>query len=371
VTVPSRYRDLVLFVLLAALFGGSFVAIKTGLGSLPPIFFGGLRADVAAVAILAYAALTRSRSAWLPRTRGDVAGVLVGGVLLVAANNALLFLGQAATTPAAAAVMYGLNPVLAPLFAWLLLGQRLDGVSGVGIGIALAGVVVIVQPSPASFLAGDLSGQLFVLGAATAVALGSVGLRRAGAQLGSVPLTGWAMALGAVLLHGLSLTAGESVPTLTALPSVVLLAVLVLGLPSTALAFAIYFGLIDRVGPVRANFVSYVVPGFAAVTGWLLLGSSVSGWTVVGFVIVLAGFSIVERDVVRTELRRRSGRSVPIAATGGAVADADTTSAGDTAAGSSDNDYYRTRAGSVYAIDGGPPGSRSGSPSDHGAVCDD
>jgi drug/metabolite transporter (DMT)-like permease len=306
-TLPARYRDAALFTLLAVLFGGSFVAIKTGLAALPPLFFAGLRFDVAAVALLGFVALTRARETWLPRTRGDVLGIGVAAVLLIAANNALLFLGQGSTTTAAAAVMYGLNPVLAPLFAWWLLKERLAPLGALGIGVALAGVVIIVQPSPASLAGGSALGQLLVLAAAAAVALGSVGLQWVEPRMDSVPLTAWAMAAGAVLLHLSSLAVGEAVPPLGSLESVVLLSVLAIGIPSTAVAYPIYFGLIGRVGPVRANLVAYAVPVVAAFMGWLLLSETLSVWTAVGFPVVVAGFALVERDVIRAELRRLTG----------------------------------------------------------------
>lgn len=304
-SVDARYRDASLFVLLAALFGLSFVAIKTGLRELPPVFFAGLRFDVAALVLLTYLAATRPRSAWLPRTRRDLLGIGVAGLFLIALNNGLLFVGQGSTTPAAASVMYGLNPILAPVFAWALLGQRLSKVGALGIGVALAGVVVIVQPSPAAFAGGDeVVGQLLVLGAAAAVALGSVSLRRVEPTMNSLPVTAWAMAFGAVLLHLASVGMREATGPLLAVNTVTVLSVLSIAIPSTALAYPIYFGLIRRVGPVRANLVAYAVPVFAALTGFLVLGSAIDAATVVGFFVVVAGFALVERRVIREELKR-------------------------------------------------------------------
>jgi drug/metabolite transporter (DMT)-like permease len=323
----ARYRDALLFVLLAVLFGGSFVAIKTGLRELPPVLFAGFRFDLAAIALLALVALARPRSSWLPQTRGDILGIAVAAVLLVALNNGLLFLGQGRTTPATASVMYGLNPILAPVFAWRLLGDRLSKLGAVGIGVALAGVVLIVQPSPSTLTDTSSIGQVLVLGAAAAVALGSVLLRRVDPQMDSLPLTAWAMAAGAVLLHAASPLAGEAfVNPLTVGPTTVL-SILVVGIPSTAVAYAIYFGLINRVGPVRTNLVAYVVPIFAALTGWLVLGSGISVWTVVGFVVVVAGFGLIERETLGEELgrlRRWQAGSLVSTAT-----DSDTESASD------------------------------------------
>jgi drug/metabolite transporter (DMT)-like permease len=291
-------------VLLAALFGGSFVAIKTGLRELPPVLFAGLRFDVAAVVLLSYIALTSESSTWLPQTRSDYLGIGTGAVFLVALNNGLLFLGQVTTTPAAASVMYGLNPILAPVFAWWLLGDRLSKLGVAGIAVALSGVVIIVQPSPSTFTDASAVGQLLVLGSAGAVAFGSVLLRRLDPRMASISLTAWAMAAGAVVLHVGSLAAGEVQPDLLALDPVTVASLLSVGIPSTAVAYAIYFGLIGRIGPVRTNLVAYVVPVFAALSGWLLLGSTVSVWTGVGFLVVVAGFALIEREVVGAELGR-------------------------------------------------------------------
>jgi len=302
--LPARYRDAGLFVVLAALFGASFVAIKTGLQELPPVLFAGLRFDLAAIALLGYVALVRPRDSWLPKTRGDLYGIAIAAVFLVVLNNGLLFLGQGATTPAAASVMYGLNPILAPVFAWWLLGDRMSWVGAAGIGVALGGVVLIVQPSPSTFTDASAVGQLLVLGAAAAVAFGSVLLQRVGARMDSVPLTAWAMAVGAMPLHALSLGVGEPQFGIATASTATLASVVALAIPSTAVAYAIYFGLIERAGSVRTNLVAYVVPVFAALTGWVLLGAGVTAATVLGFVVVVAGFALVERETLREGLRR-------------------------------------------------------------------
>lgn len=303
-TLPAHYRDPSLFLLAAVLFGGGFVAIKTGLRELPPILFASLRFDVAAIVLLAYVALTRPKESWLPHTLEDVIGIGVAGLFLIALNNGLLFLGQGTTSPAMASVMYGLNPVLAPVFAWWLLGDRISRIGALGIGIALSGVIIVVQPSSSAVTDASSLGQLLVLGAAAAVALGSVLLQRRSFQIETVPLTAWAMAAGGVVLHAISLAAGESPASVGGIGPSTVASLLLLAIPGTAVAYAIQFALLERIGPVRTNLVSYVTPVFAALLGWLLLGAAVSGWTAIGFLVVVAGFVVVERTALRHEIRR-------------------------------------------------------------------
>ena len=62
---------------------------------------------------------------------------------------------------------------------------------------------------------------------------------------------------------------------------------------------------------MRANLVAYVVPVFAALLGWLLLGAGVSLVTVAGFLVVVAGFALVERNTLRREVCRLRRRRLP------------------------------------------------------------
>lgn len=297
----TRYRYASLFLLLAVLWGISFTAIKTGLGSLPPIFFAALRADVATPILLIFVAY--QYDVWLPRSRADYTSITIGALTLIAANNGFLFLGQQSITPAAASVLYGLNPILSPIFAFALLDKRLDALSVIGIVLGLIGVIIIVQPSTDALLTGSTIGQFSVLAAAASVALGSVLLRRVNATIHSIPLTAWAMGIGASILHAVSYTAGESLSGITVTPTIIY-AVLVVGVLSTAIAYPVFFTLIRQIGPIRTNLVAYVVPVFAAITAWILFGETVTLTTSFGFLVVVAGVGLIERHVVASEIAR-------------------------------------------------------------------
>jgi drug/metabolite transporter (DMT)-like permease len=75
-----------------------------------------------------------------------------------------------------------------------------------------------------------------------------------------------------------------------ALPSVgPLAAVAALGLVGTGVAFAIFYGLIARVGPARSFIVTYLAPGFAVIYGAVLLGEAISVATLAGLALILIG----------------------------------------------------------------------------------
>ncbi|KTG08675.1 hypothetical protein AUR64_18590 [Haloprofundus marisrubri] len=297
----SRYRDVGLFFLLSSLWGGSFVAIEVGLEDLPPVLFAALRFDVAAVLLLGYVALRLDDP--LPRTRGDVGAIVASGLLIVAANNTLLFVGQTQTTGSIASIVYSLNPILTTAFAALLVGSvGLDVRGYVGVLLGLVGVVVVAGPDRA-LLTGDLSndaiGVAIVFCAAVAVSLGSVLVRRADARLPSVAVTGWSMAFGAVVIHASSLAA-EGIPSVS-FSAQTGLALLFLGVFASALAYSIYFDILDRQGPFQANLVAYVVPVVATLLGWSLLEEEITAMTVGGFLLVFLGFALVKYETLAAE----------------------------------------------------------------------
>ncbi|MFB6073260.1 MAG: DMT family transporter [Halobacterium sp.] len=297
----GRYRTPGLFVLLAAVWGSAFVATDVGLLDLPPLLFAAVRFDVAAVVLFAYVWLTGAD--WRPETREDYWYVAAGGTLAIGAHHAFLFAGQQYVTGAVAAVLLGLIPVVTPALTRLFSpDERLTRRTAVGVASGFLGVVVIANPDPANLAASAL-GVALVLGAALAFALGAVATHARSPSLPLVATQAWMMAVGAAVLHGASLAApGDQLAAATWTPRA-LLAVAYLSVVAGAAGFLLYFRLLAELGPIEASFLEYVIPVFAAVVGWLVLGQSVTLRTAAGFAAILAGFLVAKWPAVRTELR--------------------------------------------------------------------
>ena len=298
----SRYRDVALFFTLALLWGGSFVAIEVGLDYYPPLLFAAYRFDAAALALVSYVLLTESGA--LPSTRGDAAAIGLSGGLSVAANNSLLFVGQQYTTSGIASITYSLVPIATAAVAAVWIGgSDLDARGAIGVVLAFVGVGLVAQPDPANLAGGVTIGVGLISIGVIAVSIGSVGLRTVKTSFSSVALTGWAMLFGALLIHGFSVGVGEpqQLPS-TALPAVGSL--LFLGVLSSAVAYAIYFTLLDRLGAFEINLVSYVVPVVATVAGAVLLAEPVTPLTVAGFAVIVVGFALLKRHAIADEVPR-------------------------------------------------------------------
>lgn len=294
----SRLRDAGLFVLIAVLWGVSFPAITVGLPYMPPVLFAAGRYDTAGLFLLGYVAVVRDD--WLPETVDDYGAILAGGAFLVAGNG-LVFVGQQFTTSGVAAVVFSLVPIFTSAFAWVLLtDRRYTRTQVAGVVVGLAGVWVVADPEPTSLMGAEVVGLWLVLLAAALVALGSVLVDRAEPTLSIVPLTAWSMFVGGVILHGISVGTGEPIADVEVTVEAVA-SVLYLGLFATALAYVVYFDLLDRFGPLEVNLVSYAVPVVAALAGWLLLDERITPTTIAGFFVILAGFALVKHRELREE----------------------------------------------------------------------
>jgi drug/metabolite transporter (DMT)-like permease len=295
-----RFRNAILFIALAVAWGSAFTAIKAGLEFFPPVLFAAFRYDLAGILMLGYAVYITDH--WLPQTRAEWLLVAIGGTFMIAAYHAFLFIGEQGTTSAAAAIIVSLSPILTTGFARAFLpDERLTALGIIGLLVGFLGVGVLSNPDPNNLFERRTVSMFLVFLAAASFALGSVLTRRVKGELPIETMEAWSMLLGAGLMHVASVGLAESVTdvvwTLEAI-----IALLYLVIVASALGFLVYFDLLDRLGPIEINLVSYAAPVMAAVTGLLFLGERPTTYTVLGFLLIVLGFVLLKRDALRAEV---------------------------------------------------------------------
>lgn len=280
-------RHLLALVALAALWGGSFLFMRVAAPALGPIALIEARVLLAGLVLLAWAAATKG----VPAPGAGVGPYLALG----AVNAAIPFVLIAAATlvlPASlAATLNATTPLFGALVAAAWLAEPLGARKVGGLVLGLAGVALLMGLGPVPLTAATLAGAGASLLAAALYGVGAVYTRKRFAAASPLALSTYSnLAAGVVLLPALPFAWPAAMPTMTVLGAVVALAV-----ASTAIAYLLYFYLITSVGPVKAVTVTYLVPVFGILWGWLFLAEPIGPGMVAGLALVVLGIALSNR----------------------------------------------------------------------------
>jgi len=281
-------RSLALLLLLAALWGGSFVFMRVAVPSLGPIPLAYVRVSLAAIALLILAFAQRR----VPPFRTRWREFAVVGVVNSALPFALFSYGQLYVTAATGAILNATSPFFAAIAAAFWLGEALTAKKVAGMTLGIAGVVILVGWHPESVSRDVALALAACLAGAVCYALAGVYIKR---KLTGVP--SFAIACASQVTAAIALMPAlpfTSVPG--PLTGIVLANVAALALASTALAYLIYFKLIADAGPQRALTVTFLIPLFGVLWGYVFLGETLTASMLAGGALVVAGTALALRS---------------------------------------------------------------------------
>jgi drug/metabolite transporter (DMT)-like permease len=287
-------RHIGLLSALAAIWGGSYLLIKYALEDLSAPMIVWSRVAIAAVVLLGLIRFTMGAGAVRGvggELRGRPRSALLLGTLAVALPFTLITFGELEVPSGLTAVLISPASLFVALFApWIDPSERIDRRQAAGMLMGLGGVALVVGVESVHSL-GELLGALAMLGAAACYALSSFVVKRRYGHMAAMQTSLVSIAVTAVLTLPLALaTLPSAMPGLRAV-----LSVLALGAVGTALAFVIFYKLINEVGAGRASLVSYLAPGVALFYGALLLDEAITAAAIVGLALILAGVAIASR----------------------------------------------------------------------------
>jgi drug/metabolite transporter (DMT)-like permease len=211
--------------------------------------------------------------------------VAILGLLQVAAPFMLITVGEQELSSSLTGILVATAPIFTFLLAIRLEREaRAQGVGLVGVGLGIAGVVLLLGVDAGGGTAALIGGLLVVL-ASLGYALGAFYLRRNFSDAQPIGLVAGAMGASALMMAPLAaLSFPSSMPDLETFGSL-----LVLGVGGTGIAFLLFYTLIAEIGPTRSSLVAYVAPGFSVVYGVVLLDEAFTLATLAGLVLIIGG----------------------------------------------------------------------------------
>ena len=282
------------FCLLAALWGASFLFMRIGATEFGALPTAGLRVGLAALFLLP---IFLRRGVWSD-FKNHAGRILFVGLLNSALPFALYSYAVLHIATGLSAILNATVPLSGAVVAWLWLKDRPDASRILGLVLGFAGVALLILgkaktpllPTPA---APSPSAHTFIAMGACLLATLCYGVA---ASFTKRYLTG---------VHPLSIATGSQigatlgllVPTIWMWPtqaasSGAWMAVAAVALLCTAIAYVLFFRIIDKAGPSKALTVTFLVPVFAMLYGLVFLKESITLWTLACGVVILVGTAL-------------------------------------------------------------------------------
>jgi drug/metabolite transporter (DMT)-like permease len=293
-STPGR-RYLAMLVVLALIWGSSFMFIKIAVRQLDPatLIFG--RLGLAALTLAVVVAASSGVRSMVSQLRACAGSLVIVGLVQTAVPFWLLSWGETRIDSGLASIIQASVPIFNAVLAYAFFHeQRVTGPQLVGVVVGFVGVALLVGAQPG----GKLLGALAVVGMAVCYGLGGLLTRRL--LHGVKPDV---IALGTSLAAALAVSPVGIANAPAHAPSAgVVASVVVLGVLGTAFAYLLFFSIIGGAGAAYASLVTYLVPPVALAYGAVFLGESIGVAAVVGLLLILAGVAVGTRGMPR--LRR-------------------------------------------------------------------
>jgi drug/metabolite transporter (DMT)-like permease len=278
-------RDLGALFVLGALWGASFLFIRVAVPDLGPFALMELRVGIAAVTLALGAAVVGR----VPKLRARWTQFLFIGTLNAAIPFSLIAASEIHLTASLAAILNSTTVLFTAVVAAMWADEALTVRKMVGVVLGIFGVVVLVgwDPIPLSGMVLLSVGAMFA--ASLSYGLAAVYIKRTFKGLPPIAMAIGQLTGATTLLLPLAIVSlPEERPT-----AAVTLSVLGLALLSTAMAYLLYFRLIENVGPTSTVTVTLLVPVFGLLFGVVLLEEPFGLGTLVGLGIILSSVVLV------------------------------------------------------------------------------
>jgi drug/metabolite transporter (DMT)-like permease len=288
--------------------GSTYLAIRVGVGHLPPLLFAGTRYVIAGALLYPFAlrATTNSRGPAQDRTKPGARAWLAGaviGILLLFAGNGGVTVGEKTLPSGFAAVLVATVPLWMIVFAWPVQHQRVTLRSALALAVGLGGVIILVGDGTAS---GRISGVIIVLGAAAAWGFGSVLSHRLAVPSHAMLAAAIEMLAGGVVLLAVGAGTGEfSRVQWSSVPATSWIALAYLIGPGSILAFTAYGYALSHLPVTTVSTYAYVNPVVAVLAGIVFLGEQFSWREGLGAALVLVSV------VITLQRSRSAARPAP------------------------------------------------------------
>ena len=290
------------------IWAGAGIAVKHALVVFPPLTLIVLRFTLAVILIFIIGVIfRRNEILGLQRVeRQHLPLFLVGGILQPFLYFILeTYTYQSFTSPTIAEALLSTQPILAPIFAFLLLREQVTRYNIIGILISTAGMLLLLLTSTNSFSIGNPWGILLAILTVSCSVGYSVVLRRIPTQYSSLTIVFYVQSISLILFY--LLWGGEQLfnPTPFINTDVLsiqdianpMLSVIYLSVFASVAAFILFCFTVRYIGVTRANIFNNIRPVFTALLMLIIFHEQLPIWKWIGIIVIIIGLFISQKQI--------------------------------------------------------------------------
>ncbi|GAB4374794.1 MAG: EamA family transporter [Calditrichia bacterium] len=298
--------QIIVFIFLCIVWGTTWVAIKVSLEGLPPFFGAASRFSLALILLFAF---IRIRGVSLKMNRRDFRFVFISAFLMYTLDYGLIYWGEQYLSAGVTAIFFATFPLFTAIWSnFLFHSEKFNWYKFLGLVLGFCGILVVFydQLLQTNFHTKVILGSLAIIFGAMGGAMAVVIVKKHLFGVNPLKLSFHQMLQGAFFLFGFGFIM-ENVQTIQ-LNGRVVFAVFYLGAIGSALAFALYYWLLQQMSAITLSLIIYITPIVAILVDYLVLGEVIQRQAIIGMFIIFAGITLTQfgqATKLRVHFKRR------------------------------------------------------------------
>lgn len=284
-------KALVAYLLICTIWGSTYLAIRVGVATIPPLVFAGSR-YLGAGLLLGGGVLMMGQTP--PRTRRDWITLAVSGTLLLVSGNAVVVWAEQYIESGAASVFVASVPLWTAFFDTVIPGgsTKLTWPLVTGLTLGFLGCAILAGATPAQIAHADLRGPAALVLASASWALGTVIMKRRPTDTTPYVTAAGQMAIGGAILLAAGVVTHQTARWQGTWQGMAALAYLIVF--GSIIGYTAYAYAVRYLSPTIVGTYAFVNPVVAVLLGWLILGEAITLRMVAAMILVLGAVVLIQ-----------------------------------------------------------------------------
>ncbi|WMI65058.1 EamA family transporter [Aestuariibaculum sp. YM273] len=286
-SIPRKTVLIVLaFFAIYVIWGSTYLLNKIAVSELPPFFLASFRFTLAGIIIFA---ISKAMRLSLSITRRQLINSIITGFLFLVYGNGVFVWALKYVDSGFGALEASTQPLFILLLLKLIDGKKMQTNSIIGVALGIVGMYILVSQQELVTQEGTLLGMFMILTCVLSWSYGSIFVSKADLPSNYFVSTAYQMIASGVMLAITSVILGETWVAPDKWSSQVTLAMVLLAVFGSVVAFTSFNYLLKVVSPEKVSTSAYVNPVIAIFLGWFVLNEPISFQTIIAATILLTG----------------------------------------------------------------------------------